>query len=211
MSRKKDPELMDAICGFIGQYYREKHISPSIREIAEGTGTSRATAQRYLVDMSESGRIVYNGKEREIMTPQIKKCYSGYISAPIVGSIRCGDPELEEEEVEEYVSLPKSIFGEGKFYILRAKGDSMLDTGIEENDLVVIQIQETAEVGDIVVALDENNENTLKIYSGIDRESGEAVLSYANEEKYPSREIRVKKLIVQGVARHVIKALQKNG
>ena len=145
------------------------------------------------------------------MTPQIKKCYSGYISAPIVGSIRCGDPELEEEEVEEYVSLPKSIFGEGKFYILRAKGDSMLDTGIEENDLVVIQIQETAEVGDIVVALDENNENTLKIYSGIDRESGEAVLSYANEEKYPSREIRVKKLIVQGVARHVIKALQKNG
>ena len=59
MSRKKDPELMDAICGFIGQYYREKHISPSIREIAEGTGTSRATAQRYLVDMSESGRIVY--------------------------------------------------------------------------------------------------------------------------------------------------------
>lgn len=145
------------------------------------------------------------------MTPQIKKCYSGYISAPIVGSIRCGDPELEEEEVEEYVSLPKSIFGEGKFYILRAKGDSMLDTGIEENDLVVIQIQETAEAGDIVVALDENNENTLKIYSGIDRESGEAVLSYANEEKYPSREIRVKKLIVQGVARHVIKALQKNG
>ena len=62
-----------------------------------------------------------------------------------------------------------------------------------------------------MVALDENNENTLKIYSGIDRESGEAVLSYANEEKYPSREIRVKKLIVQGVARHVIKALQKNG
>ena len=211
MPRKKNPELMDTICGFIGQYYREKHTSPSIREIAEGTDTSRATAQRYLVDLAESGRIVYNGKEREIITPQIKKCSSGYISAPIVGSIRCGDHEMEDEQVEEYVSLPKSIFGEGRFYILRAKGDSMSDTGIEENDLVVIRIQETAEAGDIVVALDENNENTLKFYGGVDEESGEAILRYGNEKKYPGKEIHVKQLIVQGIAKHVIKALNKNG
>ena len=210
MPRKKDPELMDTIYDFIGKYYREKHVSPTIREIAKEIGTSKATVQRYLIAMSESGRIIYDGKTRELTTPQIKKCISGYFSAPIVGSICCGAPELEEEGVEEYVSLPKSIFGDGRVYILRAKGDSLADEGIEENDLVVIQMQETAEVGDIVVALDENSENTLKVYGGMDKERGEAVLCYSNKEKYPGKKIYVKQLIVQGIARQVIKNL-RNG
>ena len=125
----------------------------------------------------------------------------------MVGSIRCGDPELEEENVEEYVSLPKSIFGEGKFYILHARGDSMVDAGIEDGDMIVIRMQETAAVGDIVVALDENNENTLKMYGGIDGDTGDIILRYANEKKYPGRRILVKQLKVQGVAKHVIKSL----
>ena len=146
-------------------------------------GISRATAYRYLVAMNESGMLFYDGKT--ILTKQAGKCSTGYCSAPVVGSIRCGDPELEEELVEEYVSLPTSIFGEGPFYILRAKGDSMVDAGIAEGDLIVIRRQESAEVGDTVVALDEENENTLKIFGGVDEETGEAILRYANQKKVP--------------------------
>ena len=160
---------------------------------------------RYLVAMNESGMLFYDGKT--ILTKQAGKCSTGYCSAPVVGSIRCGDPELEEELVEEYVSLPTSIFGEGPFYILRAKGDSMVDAGIAEGDLIVIRRQESAEVGDTVVALDEENENTLKIFGGVDAETGEAILRYANQKKYPGMEIRTKRLVVQGVAKHVIKDL----
>ena len=203
--RSKNPKVMAAICNFVDRYYREKHLSPSVNEIAMGIGVSKATSYRYLVAMNESGMLSYDGKN--IVTKQTSKCNSGYFSAPLIGSIRCGNPEQEEENVEEYVSLPKSIFGEGSFYILRAKGDSMVDAGIRDEDLIVIRIQETAAVGDIVVALDENNENTLKIYGGTDVDTKEVILRYANREKYPDMEIRVNRLVVQGVAKHVIKAL----
>lgn len=82
----------------------------------------------------------------------------------------------------------------------------MEDAGIHEKDLVVIQKQETAKVGDIVVALIGDNENTLKRFGGLDEE-GYAILEYQNEEAYPGKIIRVRDLIVQGVAKHVIRSL----
>lgn len=81
---------------------------------------------------------------------------TAYIAAPLVGSIYFGSPEEEEENVEEYVSLPVSLFGKGDFYILRAKGDSMVDAGIAEGDLLVIERNCPASEGDIVVALDQD-------------------------------------------------------
>lgn len=126
--------------------------------------------------------------------------------AAIVGSIPCGEATSEEEYVDEYVKLPESLFGCGEFYILRARGDSMEDASIYEKDLVVIQKQETANVGDIVVALTGDNENTLKRFGGID-EKGYAILEYMNEAVYPDKVIRVRNLTVQGVAKHVIKSL----
>ena len=67
--------------------------------------------------------------------------------------------------------------------------------------------QSTASEGDIVVALDENNENTLKTYAGIDEESQQAILRYENKEAYPDKVIKVNQLVVQGVAVNVIKKL----
>ena len=201
----KNPELMKEISAFVNEYFHEKRSSPSVGTIAKAMGIARSSAYRYLVAMDEKGLISYDG--HTIETPQIDKSVSGYFSAPIVGSVQCGDPETEEEHVEEYVSLPESIFGKGEFYILRASGDSMVDAGIEDKDLVVIRKQDSASVGDIVVALDENNQNTLKTFDGIDDESGYAILKYENKKKYPDKVIRVRELIVQGVAKHVIKAL----
>ncbi|MCD8207933.1 MAG: hypothetical protein LUD72_08365, partial [Bacteroidales bacterium] len=136
--------------------------------------------------------------------PEIRKCFTDYFSAPVVGSINCGDPEEEKEEVEQYVSLPTSIFGKGEFYLLRAQGTSMLDAGIKPGDLIVVRKQPTAEVGDIVVALDDNNQNTLKRFAGFDKETGKAVLLYQNEKDYPNKRILVDELVVQGISKNVI-------
>ena len=60
--RSKNPEVMNAICTFVDQYYREHHASPSVNEIAQGVGVSKATSYRYLVAMNERGMLSYDGK-----------------------------------------------------------------------------------------------------------------------------------------------------
>ena len=95
----------------------------------------------------------------------------------------------------------------GSFYILKAKGDSMVDAGIESGDTLIIRKNAEPKLGDIVVALDENNENTLKRYAGIDKESNKVVFEYMNQEVYPDKKILVSTLICQGVLSHVIKTM----
>ena len=203
--RSRNPELMKKIRGYVERYYREHLSPPSIRSISEVTGIPRATVQRYLVDMDSRGMLEYSG--RVAASPGIAKCTTGYVSAPIVGSIRCGSPEGEEADVEEYVNLPTSVFGGGSMYLLRAKGDSMHDAGIDEGDLVVVTVQNEANIGDIVVALDGSGQNTLKRYAGFDESRGRYVLEYMNEKVYPGKAELVDSFTVQGVARHVIKAI----
>ena len=204
--RSKNIEFMEQISNYIGNYYRQHHSTPTTREIASAVGLSPASGYKYLVEMNKLGMLSYeNGKITNL--PKIDKTQTGYFSAPLVGSIRCGDPEAEEEQVEMYISLPEAIFGKGEFYLLRAVGDSMEDKNISEGDLVLIQKQPACEIGDIVVALDENSENTLKIYGGIDKKTKKVILKYANEAIYPDKRILVNELSIQGVAKHVIKAL----
>ena len=201
--RSKNPELMRKIREFVDAYYRENHVAPSAQIAGDAVGVTKQTAYRYLVEMGEKGMLEYQSGIKS--SPQMAKCRTRYVSVPLVGSIRCGDPETEVEEVEEYVSLPESIFGRGKFYLVRAKGDSMADAGIEEDDLVLVELCHEANVGDIVVALDAEGENTLKRFAGKGKDG--YVLAYMNEAKYPGKVITVRSFMVQGVARHVIKTL----
>ena len=204
--RSKSTELMGQISNYIGDYYRQHHSTPTTREIASAVGLSPAAGYKYLVEMDKRGMLSYeNGEITDL--PKINKTPTGYFSAPLVGSIRCGDLETEEAEVERYVSLPDAIFGKGEFYLLRASGDAMEDEDICDGDLVLIRKQPDCEVGDIAVALDENSENTLKVYGGIDKRTKKVILKYANEAVYPGKRILVGELTVQGVAKHVIKAL----
>ena len=204
--RSKSTELMEQISNYIGDYYRQHHSTPTTREIASTVGLSPAAGYKYLVEMDKRGMLSYENGEITNL-PKISKTPTSYFSAPLVGSIRCGDPESEEAEVEMYVSLPEAIFGKGEFYLLRAAGDSMEDEDICDGDLVLIRKQPDCEVGDIVVALDENGENTLKVYGGIDKRTKKVILKYANEAIYPGKRILVNELTIQGVAKHVIKAL----
>jgi len=204
--RSKDPKLMERIGEYIGDYYRQHHRTPTTRGIAAEFGMSAASGYNYLVAMDKKGMLTYEDGEIKNL-PKISKTSTGYFSAPLVGSIRCGNPEAEEEMVEEYVSLPESIFGQGQYYLLRAKGDSMVDAGIEDGNLLVIQVQHEANVGDIVVALDPEGQNTLKRFGGYDEANGYYRLEYMNEKLYPGKFEKVTSFVVQGVARHVIKTL----
>ena len=196
---------LDDILKFVNKYYQENRKAPTIIQVSTGVGVPRSTTHRYLQELSNRGLLEYG---RGILSaPESAKMKTAYISAPLVGSIQCGSPEEEEEFVEEYVSLPVSMFGKGDFYILRAKGDSMVDAGIEEDDLIVIERNCPVKIGDIVVALDPDNQNTLKRYGGFDKTERRYILKYENEAKYPGEEIKVKSFMVQGVARHVIKSL----
>ena len=196
---------LNDIMKFVSKYYQDNREAPTIIQISEGVGVPRSTTQRYLKELRNRGLLEY---DRGILSaPQSAKMKTAYISAPLVGSIQCGSPEEEEEFVEEYVSLPVSLFGKGDFYLLRAKGDSMVDAGIEEDDLIVIERNCPAKKGDIVVALDPDNQNTLKRYVGFDEAERRYILKYENDAKYPGEVIKVKSFQVQGVARHVIKAL----
>ena len=157
--RSKDPEIMKRIVDFVEAYHLDYNSSPSLRVISDGVGIGSTTVYRYLMEMNERGMICYDGKT--IRNEKINKSQRGTIRAAVIGRIACGIPNLAEQHVEGYVNLPESLFGQGNFYILRASGCSMTEAGIDDGDLVVIREQNTAEDGQIVVAL-VDDEATLK-------------------------------------------------
>ena len=157
--RSKDPEIMKRIVDFVEAYHLDYNSSPSLRVIADGVGIGSTTVYRYLMEMNERGMICYDGKT--IRNEKINKSQRGTIRAAVIGRIACGIPNLAEQHVEGYVNLPESLFGQGNFYILRASGCSMTEAGIDDGDLLVIREQNTAEDGQIVVAL-VDDEATLK-------------------------------------------------
>lgn len=164
-------------------------------------GIGRSTAYYYLEEMDRRRMITYeNGV---ISTAHIRKLTPEVTHAALVGSIPCGEPNEREAMVEEYIPLPVSVFGNGDFYVLRASGDSMVDAEIRSGDLVVIEKTDTADVGDIVVALTDDRLNTLKRLC-YDEQKG---CYYLHLENTDYEDIYVSSLSIQGVARHIIKAL----
>lgn len=198
--RTKNLELMQDIRKFIDSYYLAQYRSPSNTEIAEEFGLARSTVHRYLVEMGERGIISYEG--RIIRTEVTEKTNLRTTRAAVVGSIACGQPNFAEENIEEYISLPEAMFGKGEFYILRARGESMIEAGIDDGDLVVVRKQDEALDGTIVVAL-VDNEATLKRFY---REPEHNRIRL-HPENTSMEDIYVDNCIIQGVAVKVLKDL----
>ena len=135
--RHKSEELMQQILNYAEKFLLLNHRSPYTSEIADALGIVKSTVYRYLVEMNERGMLSYHNGE--IVTERTEKLSSDTKPAAVLGSVSCGMPQLEEEYVEEYVSLPVSLFGDGEFFILRANGDSMTGAGIHSGDMVVIR------------------------------------------------------------------------
>ena len=201
--RSKSIELMNQIKDFSERFFIEEGRSPSTTEIANEVGVSRGTAYRYVVEMAEKGMIEYDGSS--ISTEATRKYKGSGTSATILDcSVSCGPGQLEEQRILEYVRLPETVFGNGELFLLRANGDSMVDAGIDDGDWIVVRKQNTAEEGDIVVALSDGL-NTLKFFYRNNKKHC-AILRSANAKKN-YKDIEVYDLQIQGVAQHVIKGL----
>lgn len=204
--KTKNPDLLEMIYEYIQKFIMDYKRIPSTAEIGAALGISKATAYRYLMELSQQGRITYDGKNRIIESDSISKYDTSSIQAAILGTVHCGEPQFEEENIESYVNLPSQIFGRNDCYILHANGDSMIDAGIDDGDLVVIRKQWFARDGEIVVAL-VDGESTLKIYRK--DQNGVAYLQPANKkESYLYSNIYARNsLYIQGVAIFVIKQI----
>lgn len=195
--RQKNPKYMKEIEAFVDDYYTQHHKSPSCREIAENTTLQRSAIQRYLTAMSDQGMIQYDG--RTIRTKRIQNSGSQMAPVGIVGSIPCGPLMMEEEAIEEYVDLPTNLFGSGEFYLLHASGDSMINAGIDDGDMILIRKQTDARNGEIVVAYVEGEGNTLKRFYLTD----DGVVLHP--ENSTMEDIKVDHCMIQGVAVWIFK------
>lgn len=151
---------MKQILQFINSYYAKTKQSPSIREIAEFIDLAPSNALEYVLDMSEQGMLTYHGGRRGIKTRYMKP--NGASMIPLVGEIACGKPLLAEENIEDYISISSILSNPENCFALRAKGDSMINIGIADGDIVIARRQSTADEGQVVVALVDGCETTLK-------------------------------------------------
>lgn len=198
--RHKDNETTVSIIEFVNIFFDKESRSPSLREIEYGTGISRQTAQRYLKDMDNNGIVRYDGKR--IVTKHISECLSSpMIKLNLVGSIPCGDPTTEEIFCDDHIFFPRNLLSDGNYFVLRASGDSMVNAGIDDQDLVIVRYQETAKVKQIIAALDSENRNTLKrlMYDGS--------RYYLHPENPKYEDIYPEEIKIQGIAVKVIKNL----
>ena len=196
--RTLNTTTLDNMESFIIDYQKRKGKSPSFREVMKALNMSSLNLVRtYILALENSGRIERTRLGNIDMLPKLKP--SGVAITPIVvGSIACGQPVDAVEQIEESVTLPRAIFGGGDLFILHTHGDSMIDIGIKKDDLVVIRKQNTAEDGEIVVAMI-NGETTLK---RIFRRNGKVILHPENKEM---KDIVVKDCEIQGVLVSCIK------
>lgn len=158
-------ETQDAVYNYIVQYISENAYSPSIRDICDGVGLkSTSTVHSHLRRLSEDGLIQFReGKRRTIRVPALESADSQEI--PLVGTVTAGKPVLAVENIERLLPLPVSMWPSSEeLFALRVKGESMADAAILDGDIVIVEKRSTAEHGDIVVALleDEATVKTLK-------------------------------------------------
>ncbi len=147
------------VLNYISVYLDEHGCPPTLREISDHIGTKgTATAMLHLDALARKGYIHRREGSRGISLPR-KSDYS--VSVPILGTVRAGMPELATEDILGFCQIDASWLKGKDNFILKVKGDSMIDAGIFSGDYAIIRPQQTAENGEIVVALIDG-EATLK-------------------------------------------------
>lgn len=203
--RSRNAAYYSTILNFVNRYFDDVGRSPSTREIEAGTGISRPTVQRYLRELSERGEIDYDG-HRGIITDYMRGASEGTSPVLMGNSIPCGAlNEVCDAELES-IRMPTALIGQGDFFLLRARGNSMINAGIDDGDLVLIKRCESVRQGRIAAFLYDGAETTLKRYK---QDANAIYLVPENDEMEPiviSGADRAR-LIIQGEAVMVLKDL----
>ena len=172
------------IVEFIQETVRDRGYPPTVREIGEAVGlTSSSSVHSQLRNLERMGYITKDAsKPRTIGLPSEAHA----VSVPLVGSIAAGTPTLASQDVEDYLAVPEGFASDDRdHFALRVKGDSMMNAGILDGDLVVIRSQDTARDGEIVAALlpgIAEEEATVKRFR---REDGRVMLVPENDSMEP--------------------------
>ncbi len=168
----------------IAESLRERGYPPSVREIGAAVGlASSGTVHTHLAVLQREGYLQRDPtKPRAIQvrydpSSKVAMAAGPVRHVPLVGDVAAGTGVLAQENVEEVMSLPERFTGTGSTFMLRVRGDSMIDLGIFDGDFVVVRQQPEAEAGDVVVAGIPDGEATVKTF---DRRQGKVVLTPAN-------------------------------
>jgi repressor LexA len=195
---KRQQEIFE----YIKRYSARHGYPPTVRDIGKAIGlTSSSTVHAHLANLERLGllrRDPTKPRAIELIAGKVQRAIGGGL--PVVGQVAAGRPVLAEENIEDHVQVPDIAGGDRGEYVLRVHGDSMKDAGIFAGDHVVVRSQETADDGDIVVAL-VGEEATVKRFF---KEADHVRLQPENEALEPIRSRDVKLLgRVVGVCRAV--------
>ena len=184
---------------------RDRGYPPSVREIGDAVGlTSPSSVHAHLSTLQRLGYL-----RRDPTKPRaIEVCYDPLSGAhverrptrhvPIVGDVAAGTDVLAEENITETLPIPEDLTGDGDLFMLRVRGDSMIDVGIFDGDFVVVRSQPTAENGEIVVAGIPGDEATVKTY----RSDGATVTLLPHNEQLSPMTFPADEVTIFGARRH---------
>lgn len=172
----------EQIFKFLRSFTEEKGYPPSVREICKGIGLkSPSSVHAHLKALENAGYIKRDANKTRAMivnTPGVSNIHP--VSVPILGQVAAGNPVLAVEDIEGYIPFDPGG-AEREYFALRVKGDSMINAGILEGDILVVAVDKTAVNGEIVVAMIEG-EATVKRFK---RENGHILLMPENPEYEP--------------------------
>ncbi|OIQ59721.1 LexA repressor [Moorella thermoacetica] len=146
----------EIVLQYIHQFIDAHGYPPAVRDICRATGIrSSSSVHHYLNQLEEKGYIRRDrarSRAIEIVEPG-PTAVANVVSVPLVGKIAAGQPILAVENIEDSFPLPSKIAGSENAFMLRVQGDSMIEAGVLDGDYIIVRPQDTAENGDIVVAL----------------------------------------------------------
>jgi len=188
---KRQKELLDYLKNFIAHH----GYSPTFEEIAQQFAFhSKGTVYKHLMNLKEKGLITKDwnrSRSIELISDIVE---TALVQLPLVGVVRAGEP-IEAALNNETIAVPSDLVRKGRHYVVRVKGDSMIDEHIRSGDYVVVKEQPSAENGDVVIALVNGSEVTIKKYF---RENGNIRLQPANKDFSPMV-LPFDRVMVQGI------------
>lgn len=186
--QKPRGDMQARILAYIQEVIETRGYPPSVREIGEAVGLrSTSTVHGHLTRLEKKGLLHRDAMKPRAMGLSRSASYldaiddSRVCQLPVVGRVAAGQPILAEESFDEQMVLPADLVGEGEHFILRVRGDSMIQAGIFNDDYIVVRKQPDANNGEIVVALVEDDATVKRFY----KENGHFRLQPENDTMEP--------------------------
>jgi repressor LexA len=198
------------ILEFIGEQIKSRGYPPSVREIGEAVGlTSSSTVHTHLQVLQRDGYLRRDPTKPRALTVSFEPSSGAAISVrpvahvPLIGSVAAGTGVLAEENIEDVLPIAEDLTGSGQLFMLKVRGDSMLEAGIFDGDFVIVRCQPEANNGDIVVAAINDEEATVKTF----RRRGERVVLVPSNPDYTEIEMSPDDLTIYGKVVTVLRRL----